>query len=240
LQVLALQLEENTILKENTDSIKKLADSSDRLVTMLDHYPDKINEKAVPLIAEMNALVAELKEISTNINKSTGEVKESSENFKNLGTDVKDSANILVSSLKQVEESSNALNKAGASVSTTVKDIQNMVASFSSEDDSSTPTEPDKYPPVLIQVQEGAIALDKSAQQVNDVLDKLNTLLDATKLKERAAIIDDVSQKTLAMTRLEAEGLIDSIFKKLLILIGVTFILAIIYQRIRKKQAVKA
>ncbi|MCM8530348.1 MAG: hypothetical protein NE330_04240 [Lentisphaeraceae bacterium] len=236
LQVLTLQLQDNKILKENTETLKSLAASFDKMNKSMETYPKFWQEERKLLFAETNKVMVQLESISKSINDSTKNIKTSSQNFSNLGKDIDSSATKITSSLKQVENSSQSLTKAANAVSQTINNVQKISEYFKSN--SSDDKEDKDSPDFLVQVESSATALGKSAHEISEALKQIQTLSNDKPFSDQLSSIDQVSQKTLALTRSESEALIDYIFIRALILIGLIFLAGVILAFIKKKKAV--
>ena len=239
LQVLTLQLQDNKILKENTETLTSLANSFDKMNDLIAKYPEMWREERKHLAKEINAILSRLDGISKDIEKSTLNVKTSSENFSQLGKDINQSTEKITSSMKQVEESSQALSKAAGAVSQTIKDIQHISEFFAGDpNDKKEPKGPDEKP-FLKQVELSAIALEKTAQELNKAIGQIQSIVEDKPFSEDLIAVDKISQKAIDLTRKEAEILVDYIFIRSLILLGVAFVLSMILLKFRKKKAVK-
>ncbi|MCM8535732.1 MAG: hypothetical protein NE334_07340 [Lentisphaeraceae bacterium] len=235
LQVLTLQLQDNKILKENTKTLKSLATSFEKMNKSMETYPKFWQEERKLLFAETNKVMVQLETISKSINDSTKNIKASSQNFSNLGKDIDSSATKITSSLKQVDASSQSLTKAANAVSQTISNIQKISEYFksNSSDDEKNKDSPD----FLVQVEKSAAALGKSAHEISEALKQIQTLSNDKPFSDQISSIDQVSQKTLALTRSESEALVDYIFIRALILIGLVFLAGLILALVKKKKA---
>ena len=226
LQVLAVQLQQNDILKTNTESFQKLAQTSEQLVKIVDQYPDKVSEKVKKAAKDLETTVKQLNTISKQIDASMTKLQASSQNFEAFGKDINQSTEKITASLKQVEQSSNALSKAAESVSKAMKDIM----AFSKHLDETSDKSPDREDkdPFLVQVEKASMALEKTASEISATLQKVIELSDKKPFSEEISSLDKKAQDTVKMTREESQSLVDYVFEKALILISVIFVLALI------------
>ena len=238
LQVLAVQLQQNDILKTNTESFQKLAQTSEQLVKIVDKYPDKISEKVKKAAKDLEKTINQLNDISKQIDASMSKLQTSSENFQKLGVSINESTEKVVSSLKQVEQSSQALTKAAEAVSTAMKDIQSFSEYLDKNADKSEDAK--KKDPFLVQVEKASSALEKSAAEVSTTLQKIIDLSDKKPFSNEINSIDQKAKDTLVITREESQSLVDYIFQKSLILIGLIFILSMIVVITKSRLAKKA
>ena len=116
LQVLTLQLQDNKILKENTETLKSLALSFEKMNKSMETYPQFWKEERKLLFDETNKVMTQLDLISKSINDSTKNIKDSSQNFVTLAKDVDSSATKITSSITQVDTSSKSLADAANAV----------------------------------------------------------------------------------------------------------------------------
>lgn len=236
LQVLTLQLQDNKILKENTETLTSLANSFDKMNDLIAKYPEMWREERKHLAKEINAILTKLDSISKDIQTSTLNVKSSSENFAQLGKDINQSTEKITSSMKQVEESSQALTKAAGAVSQTIKDVQHISEFFAGDpNEKEEPKDPDKKP-FLEQVELSAMALEKTAQELNKAIEQIQSIVKDKPFSEDLIAVDKISQRAIDLTRKEAETLVDYIFTRALILLGVAFILGMVLVTFRKKR----
>ena len=226
LQVLAVQLQQNDILKTNTDSFKKLAETSEQLTAIVEKYPDRVSEKVTTAAKDLDKTISKLETISKQIDDSMTRFQTSSENFKHLGDNINSSSEKIASSLKQVEQSSKALTAAAENVSKTVQDIQKFAEYVNKDNENSSPGKTEDS--FLVEVEKASTALEKSASQVTTALNKILELGQKKPLNEEILALDASAKKTVIMTREQSETLIDHIFKKALILVFVIFALAMI------------
>ena len=226
LQVLAVQLQQNDILKTNTDSFQKLAQTSEQLVKIVDKYPDKISEKVKTAAKDLETTIKQLNTISKQIDSSMNKLEASSKNFETFGKDINQSTDKMVASLKQVEQSSNALTKAADAVSKAMKDILAFTKHLDETSDESEDTK--DRDPFLVQVEKASSALEKSAAEISGTLQKVIELSDKKPFSEEINSIDKKAQNAVVMTRQESQSLVDYIFKKAIILISIIFILSLI------------
>ena len=226
LQVLAVQLQQNDILKTNTDSFKKLAETSEQMVKIVDQYPDKVSEKVKKAAKDLDATVKQLSVISKQIDASMTKLQTSSKSFENFGKDINQSTEKITASLKQVEQSSNALSKAAESVSKAMKDI--LAFSKHLDESSSKEEKDDNKDPFLVQVEKASIALEKTAAEISGTLQKVIDLSEKKPFSDEINSIDQKAQSTVIMTRQEGQSLVDYIFKKAIILISIIFALSLI------------
>ena len=226
LQVLAVQLQQNDILKTNTDSFQSLAKTSEQLVKIVDQYPEKVSEKVKKAAKDLEATVQQLSTISKQIDASMAKLQNSSENFDNFGKNINQSTEKITASLKQVEQSSEALTKAASAVSLAMKDIMAFTKYI---EESSDPEEEKKdEDSFLVQVEKASAALEKSAAEISGTLQKVIDLSDKKPFSDEINSIDKKAQSAVILTRQEGQSLIDYIFKKAIILISVIFILSLI------------
>lgn len=227
LQVLAVQLQQNDILKTNTDSFQKLAETSEKLTKIIDQYPDKISEKVKVAAKDLEKTINDLNTLSKQIDDSMTKLQTSSENFQKFGTDINQSTEKIAASLMQVEESSKALTKAAEAVSMAMKDIKDFTVYINStSDDSEEDKNKDSF---LVEVEKASNALAKSASEITVTLNKVIELSKGKPFNEELNAIDKKAQQTLVMTREESQTLIDYVFKKAIILIALIFILSFIF-----------
>lgn len=227
LQVLAVQLQQNDILKTNTDSFQKLAHTSEQLVTIVDQYPDKVSEKVKKAAKDLEKTITQLTALSKQIDASMTKLQTSSDNFQKFGTDINQSTEKIAASLQQVEASSKALTKAAEAVSLAMKDIKDFTVYINeTSDDSPDDKNEDSF---LVEVEKASNALAKSASEITTTLDKVIELSKGKPFNEELNVIDQKAQKTLVMTREESQTLIDYAFKKAIILISLIFVFSFIF-----------
>ena len=227
LQVLAVQLQQNDILKTNTDSFQKLAQTSEQLVQLVDKYPDKVSETVKKAAKDLETTIAQLNTLSKQIDSSMTKLQVSSENFKKFGNDVNQSTEKITDSLQHVEKSSKALTKAAEAVSLAMKDIQ-AFTTYINENAKKNPKK-EGTDSFLVEVEKASTALAKSATEIRGTLDKVMEISNNKPFKDEINAIDKKAQETLTMTREESQTLVDYAFKKAIILIGIIFFFSIVF-----------
>lgn len=226
LQVLAVQLQQNDILKTNTESFQTLAQTSAQLVKIVDQYPDRVSDKVKKAAKDLEKTITQLNTLSKQVDTSMSKLQASSENFKKFGDDVNQSTEKITESLQQVEKSSQALTKAAEAVSVAMKDIQ-AFSTYINESSEKNPREKDQDP-FLVQVEKSSTALAKSAEEIRKTLEKVMELSDKKLFNDELSVIDKKAHDTVTMTREESQTLVDYAFKKALLLIVAIFLLAMI------------
>lgn len=239
LQVLAAQLQQNDILKTNTTSFAKLAESSEKLAAIIDKYPDRVSSKISQATKDLDSTIKQLNEISKQIDQSMTKLQTSSENFKDLGNNINQSTEKVSASLKQVESSSTSLTKAAEAVSKAVKDIQ-AFSEYLNKDEGDKKPEDKNEDSFLVEVEKASTALEKSAAEISVTLAKIIELGNSKPFSQEITALDSKAKQTLLATRQESETLVNYIFKKALILTFIIFALAMILVITRGKVSQKA
>ncbi len=226
LQALAAQLQNNGILKTNTESFSKLAESSEKLTKIIEAYPEEVTKKAQLISLELDERIKQLAELSKQVDVSMGKLEKSSENFKNLGESVERSVAKVDTTVKEVESSSQALTKAAEEVGKVVKQIYDLTVFIEEKSGGEKRKEgEDSY---MVEVKKAAEALEKSASEVVKIFDRIEKLGENKLLSEEVKIIEGRAKETLVVTRKESEALVDYIFRKALLLVVIIFVFLII------------
>ena len=130
LHVLALQLQENKILKDNTETLKSLAISFENMNKIMEKYPDQLSQERINIAKNMHDLLGKVSKVTQDVKASSVNIEKSSQNFQQVGKDINQATEKANASIKQVEQSSVELTKAATAISKTIKDIQEITEFF--------------------------------------------------------------------------------------------------------------
>jgi methyl-accepting chemotaxis protein len=229
LQVLTLQMQDNKILKENTATIKQLSESFITLNTIIDKYPKILEQERKAFTNDINPMLTKTSKISSDF-------LITSQNISQFGKDLNQSTDKINTTIKQVDDSAKALNQAATAVSKTIKDIQEITEFFNNQSPKKDPNAaPSKEPSFLAQVELSAKALKQAAAEINNSLEHVKNIANSQPLATQIEAVDRISEKTIALTGLEAQTLIDRAFTKILILMSIGFFMIIVIIFTKKK-----
>ena len=239
LHVLALQLQENKILKDNTETLRSLAVSFENMNKIMAKYPELLSLERKNMAQDMHDLLGKVSKVTQDVKASSVNIKNSSKNFQQVGKDINQASEKITASIKQVEQSSIELTKAATAVSKTIKDIQGITEFFKGDPNKpKEPKDPNK-PSFLLQVEHSANALHKTAQELNTAIAQIQKTINNNNFSKELEVVDQISKQAIDTTRQEAEVLVDYIFKKALIFVAITFTLCLILILIKKRKKVK-
>ncbi len=233
-QLLAMNIEEMPSVVSTTTSIKTIADSTEDITRIAEEMPQRWREQAEVLLATVDKSQPQLQ-------KTLEQAQRSADSIQGAVREAKDM-------LSGVDTASQELTKAADAVTLTMQEIRALVAGSRKNKNGATGSGTEQVDPSVqqspAQTQKANSfsfqAVTESAAELGETTDKLRQLLADVRGFVGRDTTDEQADLGSALNAASAEfqGIIDHAAKRAVQLLGLFFILLVVYRLIRMKMNV--